>query len=370
MAKLSLAELGEIISTFVDEDKIAVPTFSATANNLVGLLDKVGKILTLDTDYVDKLAIFDGEDLPFGKTIEEWQQNLILPEDYSDADYANALAPHYPTYMPVAYSYTLGRKRIPLTIKNNDIERAVNNVEQFNSLTTMQTKRLFDSIASFRYGCKREMLNVLIKKCDEVVSDATTFSASSSYAVGAYLKSSSEYGIVVKPITASQSATSTWAKCKEAGYVVLLDLVEEIAVPVDTSTGEAFIKQLKKDVEVASDISEGHSLNGNTLGASNLVLIVKQGVMPEIEVDVIAGAFQKEAVASPVEVIKVKNFGADETKCFAMLVDARAIKLHNTYRATRQDQNGYNDWLNLTHHTEDTAYISRNTFVRVYRPAA
>lgn len=372
--KLSFAQLSAVVASYVDEDKISVATFEITRDNTAGLVDKIAKVFTLDTDFTDKLSVFEGETLEFGKTLEEWQQDLILPEDYS-ASGDDALAPHNPTYRPAFYSYTLGRKRIPTTIYNNDIERAVNNIAQFTEVISMKTKRLYDSVAVWRYEVKREMLAKLIGMCDAVKSDATAFSASSSYSVGDYIKDKSEadhYGIVVKPITASETATSTWSKCVSAGYVIVLDdLVEEVAQPKDTESSEAFIKAVKKDVEKAQDISEGHSLNGNTLGASQgLVLLVKQGVMPNIDVDVMAGAFHEQRVAMPAEVIVIKDFGSDATDVVAILMDKRGMRLHNSYKAVREQPNGAGDFLNLFYHSEDTAFISRNTFVKVYRKAS
>ena len=114
MAKLSYEELKSVVATFVDEQKIAVDTFTATRDNTVGLLDKIGKIFTIDTSYIDKLSMFEGEELSFGKTIEEWQEDLILPADY-DSTGANALAPSDPTYRPVDYSYSIGKKVIKTT---------------------------------------------------------------------------------------------------------------------------------------------------------------------------------------------------------------------------------------------------------------
>ena len=128
--KLSIKQLTSILSTYVTENKISNASFSETRDNTVGLLDTIGKIFTIVTNYVDKLEMFDGEDLSFGKTVEEWASDLILPEDY-DPTGANALSPHFSTYRPVYFSYTLGRKKIPQTIKNNDIERAVHNEGEF-----------------------------------------------------------------------------------------------------------------------------------------------------------------------------------------------------------------------------------------------
>ena len=88
---LTKEALKKSVATYIDANKISVASFSATYNNTVGLLDTVAKIFTIPSDYVDKLAFFDGEDLSYGKTIEEWKSDLKLMEDY-DSTGANALS--------------------------------------------------------------------------------------------------------------------------------------------------------------------------------------------------------------------------------------------------------------------------------------
>ena len=369
---MSFEELKDFVASIVTDSKLSNASFVETRNNSVGLLDKIGKIVTLDSVFtIDKLARFDGEYLSFGKTIEEWQEDLIMPVAY-DSTGAGALSPHRPTYRPVFYSYTLGRYQIPTTIDNNDIERAVHFEEQFVSIIAMKTKRLEDSMAQYRYQVKREALGVLAGLCDdEMGGQNATYATSTAYAVNALLKyvdsdSVTHYGIVVKAIAASN--TKTWPQVVADGNIVELDLVTELAIPVDTTTGEAFIKQVKADVEVANDSSEGHSLNGNCLGATeSLVLIVKQGVIPALEVETYSGAFNRQDVAIPAELIVVKDFGNADPDLYAILMDGRGMRLHNTYNATRENVNGEGDFLNLFRHTEDTCFLSRNTFVKCYK---
>lgn len=373
MAKLSLSELKSILNSVVSASGISNPTFSATRDNVVGLLDKIGKIYTLDTDYqLDKLFMFDGEYLSFGKTIEEWQEDLILPADY-DSTGANALAPSDPTYRPVDYSYTIGKKVIKTTIRNNNIERAVHFEAQLAEIVAIQFKRIEDSMAQYRYGVKREMLAKYIALAKEAQGDSTsTFAVSTAYNVGDYVRKASTgegakvFAVVVKPIPATN--VDAWDAAVATGKLIVFDLFETLAKPVDSTTGEAFIESVKSALEVAQDISEGHSLNGNTLGAtSNLVLIVKQGIIPSLEVDTYAGAFHREDLAFPADIVVVKDFGSADSKYYAVLMDARGMRLHNTYNATRENPNGEGDFLNIFRHTEDTAHVSRNTFIRVYQ---
>lgn len=386
--KLSIAQLDSVLASYVDSNKISVATFADTYNNTVGLLDTIAKIFTITTNFVDKLAMLDGEDLSFGKTVEEWASDLILPEDY-DSTGAYALAPHDSSYRPVYFSYTLGRKVIPQTIRNNDIERAVHNEGQFISIVEDKTKKMYDSETMLKYGIKRQALGVLAGRCVAVMTaanaDYTCTNASAGWATisssaagnpGEVLYvniSSGTYNgfyVIVKKIAAD--STKTASQLIADGFVIKYDLVSELAKPVDTSTGEAFVKALKADVEIASDFSEGHSLNGNTLGATpeeGLILVVKQGIMPSIEVDVQAGAFHADKVALPTKVIAVPDLGNADSKIYAILMDARGLRLFNTYRAVRENVNGHGDFLNMFFHTENTVHVSRNTFVRVYKAA-
>ena len=372
MAKFSYEELKTKLNNIVTKAKLSNSSFNVTRDNTVELLDKVGKIGTLDTVFtLDKLADFDGEYLSFGKTIEEWYEDLILPTDY-DSTGANALAPNDPTYRPVYYSYTVGRKFIKTTIRNNDIERAVHNTGELVSIVAMKSKRMSDSMAQYRYGLKREMIAKYIGLCEEeMASTVTTFAQGTTYStINTLLKNGTtapiKNGILVKKYTAGDA--TNWADAVSKGYIIELDLIQEVTAPTDTTTSNGFIKQVKKDVEKANDLSEGHSLNGNTIGAvQGLVLIVKQGVIPELEVESFAGAFNRADLAVPAKIIVVKDFGSADESYYAVLMDSRGMRLHNTYRALRDNSNGEGDFLNLFDHTEDTCYASRNSFIKVYK---
>ena len=63
--KLSFAQLKAIVSEYVSENKISVATFEITRDNTALLVDKIAKLFTLDTSFIDKLAVFEGEELSF-----------------------------------------------------------------------------------------------------------------------------------------------------------------------------------------------------------------------------------------------------------------------------------------------------------------
>ena len=375
MAKLSLAELKAAVASYVGSNKVAYSSFSETRNNIVGLLDKIGKILQIDTSFFDKLEELNGEDLSFGKTIEEWYQDLVEVVDYNaDTDGSRALKFYSPTYRPVCYNISLGKKVIATSIPNNNIERAVHNEGQFVDIISTMSKRLEDSKAVFKYQVKRELLG---KLCDLAEGAYTNATAYADYATtptnvveGTFYKQSTNYAVCVKAKTAASG--DTWATLVAGGYLIPIHFVKEVPIPEDATTGENFIKAVKHAVEVAQDVSEGYSLNGNTIGAEQgLSLFVKQNVMPSIEVDTMAGAFHLDqlAVNSNGDTLKAKvirDFGATTSKAYAILMDSRMVRLHVDYEAVRENFNGAGDFLNLFSHMELTGFISRNAFFTIF----
>jgi len=316
MAKMTLAGVATAATNYVVANKISNTTYAETRNNVLGLLDKIGLMVHFDHDYTDKLAILDGDELEFGKDVEEWEFDLTLPVDH-DPNGANTMAPHDPSAEAPSYSKSLGEKVIPTTVRYNNLQRAVNNAAQLGNMVANISKKQYDSLAVWKYQVKRQALADLVAK--------------------------------------AEAATG-------------LSIVTSIAKPVDTNTGEAFLKQVKGDVEIASDVSEGYSLNNNTLGATQgLVLVIKQGIMPSIEVDTLAGAFHEDRVLPKVEVVTIKDFGNNATGVYAMLIDRRILKYHNSSRYVLDNTNGEGGFINYFLHEEATIHTSRNCFVKVYK---
>ena len=369
MAKLSLAELESAVASYIGSNKVAYNSFTETRNNIVGLLDKIGKIVQLDTSFFDKLPEMDGDVLSFGKNVEEYYQDLVEPLDWNqDADGTRAMKFYSPTYRPVCYNISLGKKVIPTSIPNNNIERAVHNEGQFVDIIATMTKRLSDSKAMWKYQCKRELLGKLCDLAEGAYSGATAYvNATTDIVEGTFYKQGSpaKYAVCVKAKT--HAVDDTWATLVAGGYLILIDFVKVVPIPEDTSTGEAFIKELKNCVEVAQDVSEGRSLNGNTIGAEEgLGLYFKQGVTSVLDVDTMAGAFHQDRLNPGVDYKVIKDFGSTSSKAYAILIDKRAIKLHTDYEAVRTNENGFGDFNSIFQHLELTGFVSRNAFFTIF----
>ena len=311
MAKMTMSELEQFTKTYVAAAKQA-GTWTASTDNLLKLQDKIGKQITLDGTFQDKLPELSGDELPLGKTIEEWFIDLTLPSAF-DATGADNDKPAYPTVEDVAYCYTLGRKKIKTTVPYDNVERAALSADDAASMTGKIMERLQNSESLYEYNLKKQLLANMV---DKAAANATV-----------------------------------------------------VALPNTTENAEKAIIAIKSAVEDASFAHEGDSLTaGALIGASpELVLYVKKGFMPQVEVNAFAGAFNKADLAIPASIKVVDDIPSTDTKVWGVLVDPRGIKLHPGYKAMRSHENADGDFINYVLHTEFTGFISKYTFVRVFK---
>lgn len=318
--KLTLAKLQDFLKQNIDINANTAAAWKNTNKNFVKLVDKIGKIVTIDGVFADKLTDMNGEDLPFGKNIEEYFIDLTLPEVYTDANAEGAkdLTPNLPAVEDVAYNYTLGKTKIKTTIPYNDYERACNSASDAAQIGTKIIGRLGDSYEMQKFAMKKQMIATAIKKAEAATNSA--------------------------------------------------QLVTTKAAPVDATTGEDFIEEMKKRIEDASFASEGNNLGNYLIGAApSLKLYVKKGVIPSLEVKTLAGAFHTEQLAVPASIEVVDDFGDDKSGVYAVLCDTRMMKLHPTYKAIRTAPNADGDFVNYVLHAEHTAYISKSTYIHCFK---
>ena len=313
MAKMTIQGLETFVKTYVDQTKQAGAWVSST-DNLLKLQDKIGKQITLDGSFQDKLPELSGDDLPLGKSTEEYLISLTMPSEFDPTGKDND-SPAYPTVEDVAYCYTLGRKKIKTSVPYDNVERAALTAEGAAEMTGKIMERIQNSESLYEYNLKKQLLANMV---DKAAGNATV-----------------------------------------------------VALPDTTENAEKAIIAIKKAVEDASFAHEGDSLTpGALIGASpELVLYVKKGFMPQVEVNAFAGAFNKADLAIPATIKVVDDIPCTDTKVWGLLIDPRGVKLHTGYKAMRSHENADGDFVNYTLHSEFTGFISKYTFVRVFKTA-
>lgn len=367
--KLTKEQLATLLANYLKANKIAVVGFEASKDNVLGLLDKIGKTIEIDGVYASELDWMDGDSLPAGKTIEEYFEDFIAPEDYvKESGLGNINGPEIGA-RPVRYSYTQGRKKWKVKKYFNDLERAFSTESgAINALEDI-TERLESSYRMWRDDAKRALLGTLASKAKEIMTTTTTFAKSTAYTTGKAVRKDSNgsaYAIVFKDIPSSN--TLDWAGAVSAGYLAPVNLVEKVDVPADDVNGEAFIIAIKEAVRKMK-FKNHENLNGALVKPTpeaSRRLVIDTSLMPELEVKTLAGAFHDERLAMPATMSEVEDFGAGNGDVLAILLDERGAKIHNSYSATRTQTLADDDAILYVKHTEDTAFISANTFVHVF----
>ena len=314
---LTIETLKTAASKYVDATKQLQKTFVPTVDDFTKTVCKIGDMTTLYLPHVDKLPELSGDNLPFGETIEEFMVNDFLPSDFVYEDGAPKKNAKRATFEEAVYSYPMKEQLWELGIPRDQFRRVSLGERSFGDLIASTLSTLDSSANAWNYAAKRQLLGNAALEAAKI------------------------------------------AGCKT-----------EIAKPTDTATGEAFIKAVKECVEVASDMNNGNLAQHTAAAAPSLTLYIMQGVMPSIEVDTMAGAFNEAKLAIPATVKTVLDFGtASDSGVYAILVDSRAIKLHDDILTVTSDYEGRMDQDNFYRHQKQTGFISKYGYIHVFKAA-
>ena len=314
---LTIDTLKTAAATYVDATKQLKSNFVPTVDDFTKTVCKIGKMATLYLPIADKLPELSGDNLPYGEIIEEFMVNDFLPEKYTYVDQAGKKNARRATFAEAVYSYPLDQQKFELGVVRSQFQRVALGEQSFSNLVASTLSTLDSSTNAWNYASKRQLIGNM----------------------------------------------ATEAAKKPA-------LVSAMAKPTDTATGEAFIKKVKELAEIASDMND-HNLAEHACGAApRLKLFLKQGVMPSLEVDTMAGAFNEAKLAVPAEIKTVLDFGTADDSIYAILVDERAIKLHDDINKVTTDYTAGDDQDNFYRLLKQTGYISKFAFVHVFKQNA
>lgn len=314
---LTIETLKNAAAAYVDATKQLQKTFVPTVDDFTKTVCKIGAMTTLYLPHVDKLPELSGDNLPFGETIEEFMVNDFLPSDFTYQDGAPKKNATRATFAEAVYSYPMKEQLWELGVPRNQFRRVSLGERSFGDLIASTLSTLDSSANAWNYAAKRQLLGNAALEAAKISS-----------------------------------------------------LTTAIAKPTDTATGEAFIKAVKQCVEVASDMNNGNLAQHTAAAAPSLTLYIMQGVMPSIEVDTMAGAFNEAKLAIPATVKTVLDFGtASDSGVYAILVDNRAIKLHDDILTVTSDYEGRMDQDNFYRHQKQTGFISKYGYIHVFKNA-
>lgn len=306
----NISNIKTFVAGVLQDAKIAqsAENFTAVINDTTGLVEKCMDQICLNQLFTDKLPELDGDEKEFGAYVEEYGMGLLVPKAATSlVDGQSYGVPYYaPAVQGTFHSWKLPEYIVAGSTSYNKYKSSMKSPEAYASFVSSVLKQMIDSYNQARYEEKKELLG--------------------------------------------------WAANNVAVKQIL-------AKPVDTVSGEAFIKAVKniaEDASFARDITVGEKTI--TLGAAEgLTLYLNKGIMSSLEVDTLAGAFNKEDLAMPVT-IKVVDFGATgmgTNQAYGLIVDNRAIKLFPNRNTVGEDVNAYHDFVTVSRHVIDTPFVSK-----------
>ena len=319
MADFTIDALAQAAKNYVDATKQLQGTFTPTVDDFTKTVCKIGEMKTLYLPHVDKLPEMNGDNLPFGETIEEFMVNDFLPEPFTYVDGAPKKNAKRVTFAEAVYSYALPEQLWELGVPRTQFQRVSLGQRSFTDLVSSTLMTLDSSANAWNYAAKRRLLG------------------------------------------------------NAAKAAVTAGLVSTKAKPDNTADGEQFIKEVKKCVEIASDMNDSNLAKHTAAAAPSLTLYIKQGVIPSLEVDTMAGVFNKAELAIPAKVKTVLDFGEYDTEdrsVYAILVDDRAIKLHDDILMVTSDYDGRMNQDNFYRHQKQTGFISKYGYIHVFKQPA
>ena len=369
MALISTEQLQKIIETYLDETDIDMDSAAYAALDKVsavtGLMNKIAATFTLEGDYTEEgLADLDGPEITNGNALEEYFRDFIEPQNFDETG-AKTLAPSYPHEAPVSYSVEQAKQTFKTTERMSGYSQSFNSKEEEAAYVAGIARRLYDSETLWKNQLKKEVLGKFASFASNLPTTVYAAETANTLEIGKYVADGNNVYIVRNKIANNTQVATAVA----SGQLVKLDLSTEMAIPTDATTGEAFIKSVKDYVAKFMKPRSGYSINGNIAGKGSYKLYIKEGILPSIEVDTMAGAFNQNMLTFGVPVVEVTDFGSNED-VFAMLVDTRGIRVSNVERIATSQLNGEGAFVNYYLHERPLAHWSPNVKVHVWNKPA
>ncbi len=326
--KYSLADLTEIIREGLGEQGA---DFEPTYESVSTLLDKIGLTISLQSNVVDHLEMFDDVVLSNGTTVEEYINDMLVVEDYDP----NATPfDSEPVDVKRAYHTRSKDKKITLPVLKAEIDRAFTSPEGTASFTARQIARIDDTFKNYKYEAKKIAIG------QKLLRDHGTYDEDT--------EKWSTYGVCNWRDTIIDAKTTI----EGVGEKFLTNIIVEFGVDkdnnpitlhciIDKATSEEFILAIQSLVEDMQFLRVGYNTFGipQQTQKENLVLLLKSGALPIMNVRALSNVFNKELLGLGIDVKVVDDFGIDTSvltigdplgKVYAILTDKRLVRYITT----------------------------------------
>lgn len=140
-----------------------------------------------------------------------------------------------------------------------------------------------------------------------------------------------------------------------------------IAEPSNQTTAKAFVKQVRKDIKEMQFRGTKFATVERNCSSKDLVLVTKVGVMDEIDVELLATAFNTSKTdLAQLHIVEIDNF-PDNENVFAMLLEENALMVFDTLYNLEPQRNAKGMFTNYHLNVEKILSTSNMYNVAVYK---
>lgn len=307
-----------------------VPTYEAVST----LLDKIGLTITLQSSIVDHLAMFDDVVLNDGTTVEEYVHDLLAVVDYDPNSQPYG---QDPIDTKRAYHYRNSDKKIELPVWEDEMTRAFTSKEKFAEFVARMLQRINDTYQNYKFEAKKLAIG------EKILRDHNLDENEDGTFLVNYVQSWQNLVDVGKDYTELAGS-----KC-----FITIDINGTNASIKDKATSEEFILAVQSIVEDMKFTNRKYNVFGVAQQSQpqDLVLLIRKGSMPIMNVRALATVFNKELLGLGIDVKVIDDFGLNgrlltnedtpkEIEPYAILTDKRIVRYMVTRDKTTVDING------------------------------
>ena len=283
--ELTAEGMKTFIADYVSNLKIGAGTYSVTNDPITGLTDKIGLQFSIRPNFVNPLSSMDYGSIPSGVDVEEYFDELLLPEGYTDhsGTYTSAmtedeLKPRYPL-IDKKYYKVQSPFKFAKTYSLANLKRAF-----------VSAQALGEFEGNFMIGIETARQVALYEQDKKLLAIACHQMSSSSNAANAYHLN--------------------------------------VAAPTTEATAKTFIKNIKSAILSLTRPSQKFSIAGHetVTDASNLVLALNMSIIPSLQVDGRSNAYNLNELEFGIPVVPLDDFGDSNLTILAVLYDRQGIR--------------------------------------------
>jgi hypothetical protein len=323
--ELTMTGIQTFIQDYVSAARVAQPTYSITTEDISGLVDKIGKMFTITSEYKNLLDVFDYGKLELGADVEEWFDELLLPEAYdnggawTEGNVTDVLSPRY-SIVDKAYHLQNLPFKFAKSYPLEQVKQAFISEEAYMAFIGSLIGKIADAKSVYKYEQSKALLDLYIAKAKASTTLAT-------------------YHLNVE-------------------------------VPTDEDSSKGLLKLIKNDLKLCTFPRQDTSINGHVIQSSktNMVLIVNYKAITSLNVDARSNAFNVSELDIGCQVVEIDDLVGSPT-VLAVLVDKRALRVYEDIGEVLSQPNNAARFITYFSHNKFTLAASPFAPIAVYDTA-